>query len=102
MLRYVYYVSSCALAVFLAATQAQAGYCTDHAVVVQRLEQIYGERRQTALSGPDDMTVEVFAAIDTGSWTITVTDTGGLTCLVAAGQGFGWQHHLPATLPRDT
>ena len=32
--------------------------------------------------------VEVFASSDTGTWTITVTNASGVTCLVASGQAF--------------
>ena len=32
--------------------------------------------------------VETWANLDTGSWTITVTQPGGPTCLVASGQAF--------------
>ena len=32
--------------------------------------------------------MEVFASNESGSWTITVTHPNGVTCLVAAGQGF--------------
>ena len=32
--------------------------------------------------------VEVFASDETGTWTITVTNPAGVTCLVASGQSF--------------
>ena len=38
--------------------------------------------------GANNAIVEVFASDQTGSWTITVTAPGGLTCLVASGQAF--------------
>lgn len=68
--------------------QAQAGNCADHAVVVERLAERYGESRQSIGLAGDNSVVEVFASMDTGSWTITVTEAGGLTCLVAAGQAY--------------
>ncbi len=77
-------------AMMLAAQQVQAqpGNCADHAQVVERLAQSYGESRQSIGLGSDNSVVEVFASPDTGSWTITVTRPGGPTCLVAAGQAY--------------
>lgn len=69
-------------------TQAQTRNCADHGQVVERLAQSYGETRQSIGLGADNSVVEVFASMDTGSWTITVTRPGGLTCLVAAGQAY--------------
>lgn len=69
-------------------TQAQGGNCADHAAVVARLGEFYGESRQSIGLGQDNSVVEVFASMDTGSWTITVTRPGGPTCLVAAGQAY--------------
>jgi hypothetical protein len=67
---------------------AQSGNCADHAQVVERLGTHYGESRQSIGLGQDNAVVEVFASMDTGSWTITVTRPGGPTCLVAAGQAY--------------
>ncbi len=77
-------------AAFIAAqpVSAQTGNCADHAQVVERLGERYGESRQTIGLGSDNSVVEVFASMDTGSWTITVTRPGGPTCLVAAGQAY--------------
>ncbi|MEJ8561521.1 hypothetical protein QTO30_10055 [Yoonia sp. GPGPB17] len=69
-------------------TQAQTGNCADHATVVERLGERYGESKQSIGLGSDNAVVEVFASMDTGSWTITVTRPGGPTCLVAAGQAY--------------
>lgn len=68
--------------------QAQSGNCADHAQVVERLAERYGESRQSIGLADDNSVVEVFASMDTGSWTITVTRPGGPTCLVAAGQAY--------------
>jgi hypothetical protein len=76
-------------AMMLAAQQAHAqGNCADHATVVERLGEHYGESRQSMGLASDNAVVEVFASMDTGSWTITVTRPGGTTCLVAAGQAY--------------
>ena len=36
----------------------------------------------------DNTVMELYAAADTGTWTLTVTLPSGLTCLVAAGDNF--------------
>ena len=75
---------------------AQTRNCADHAQVVERLAERYGESRQSIGLGSDNSMVEVFASSETGSWTITVTMPGGQTCLVAAGQAY---QHVDEPLP---
>ena len=67
---------------------AAATSCAPRKVVVDRLAEKYGETRQSIGLGANNQMVEVFASMDTGSWTITVTQASGLTCLVASGQAF--------------
>ncbi|WP_406646830.1 hypothetical protein QEZ52_00215 [Aliisedimentitalea scapharcae] len=67
---------------------AQGRNCAPRHVVVDRLAQGFGETRQSIGLGAQGAVVEVFASTETGSWTITVTMPGGLTCLVASGQSF--------------
>ncbi len=77
---------------------AQGRPCADHATVVARLAEGYGESRQSMGLAADNTVVEVFASLETGTWTITVTRPGGPTCLVAS--GIGWEH-LGETLPPE-
>ena len=56
--------------------------------VLDRLASAYGETRQSIGLGENNQIVEVFASAETGTWTITVTNPNGLTCLVASGQAF--------------
>ncbi|MEL7115639.1 MAG: hypothetical protein AAGP08_08605 [Pseudomonadota bacterium] len=76
----------------LLATQhafAQGGpNCADRETVVERLASKYGESRQSIGLAPNNAVVEVFASSETGTWTITVTNPSGLTCLVASGQAY--------------
>lgn len=67
---------------------AQSNNCAPRDKVVDRLAAKYGETRQSIGLGTDNAVVEVFASDDTGTWTITVTRTDGMTCLVASGQAF--------------
>jgi hypothetical protein len=74
-----------------AATDASAQSsrnCGPRIAVVERLAEGYGETRQSVGLGANNAVVEVFASEETGSWTITITRPGGLTCLVASGQAF--------------
>lgn len=67
---------------------AQSRNCADHESIVVQLASRYGESRQSIGLGQDNSVLEVFASTETGTWTITVTMPGGLTCLVAAGEAF--------------
>lgn len=79
----------------LVATSASAApsRCASHTAVVDRLADVYGERRQAIGLAGDNTVVEVYASDESGSWSITITRPGGPTCLVAAGQNF--QLELP-------
>ncbi len=66
----------------------QNSNCAMRDIVVERLASAYGESRQSIGLAPNNSVVEVFASLETGTWTITVTTPSGLTCLVASGQAF--------------
>ncbi len=68
--------------------EANTRNCASHQAITARLADIYGERRQAMGLGGNNAVVEVYASDESGSWTITVTQPGGPTCLVAAGQNF--------------
>lgn len=91
-----------AAALFLATTTDVAAQtsrnCGPREAVVTRLAEGYGETRQSMGIGANNAIVEVFASDQTGSWTITVTAPGGLTCLVASGQAF---EELAEALPAN-
>ena len=79
---------TCAATLLASTATAQSRNCGDHATVVERLASGYGESRQSMGLGSDGTVIEVFASLDSGSWTITVTRPGGPTCLVASGQAY--------------
>ncbi len=70
------------------AAQAQGQNCGNCELVVERLTSKYGESRQSIGMAPQGRVVEVFASLETGTWTITVTTPNGVTCLVASGQSY--------------
>lgn len=75
----------------LVATQhafAQGNNCAARDTVVERLASGYGETRQSVGLAPNNSVVEVYASRETGTWTITVTNPSGITCLVASGQAY--------------
>lgn len=79
---------TCAVVLFASTASAQSHNCADHAMVADRLASGYGETRQSIGIGADNTVVEVFASLETGTWTIAVTQAGGPTCLVASGAAF--------------
>lgn len=86
-----------ALALTATGAQAQSGNCAPREVVVDRLATAYGETRHSMGLGAQGAVMEVFASHTSGSWTITVTMPGGLTCLIASGQAF---EAMAAPLPK--
>jgi hypothetical protein len=83
--------ASLGLGALLAATGpafSQSPNCAMRQHVLDRLASAYGETRQSIGLGSNNQVVEVFASTETGTWTITVTNPNGLTCLVASGQAF--------------
>jgi len=73
----------------LAGSQVMAQeHCAPHDVVVERLGENYGETRQSLGLDAVGSVVEVFASLETGTWTITVTRPGGPTCIAAVGEHY--------------
>ncbi len=66
----------------------QSNACAPREQVVEKLARTYGETRQSIGLGSNNAVMELFASDSTGTWTITVTTTAGMTCLVASGQAF--------------
>ena len=62
--------------------------CAAREVVLGHLTENFGESRQSIGKAPEGRVVEVFASLETGTWTITITLPDGLTCLVASGEAF--------------
>lgn len=73
--------------------QAPRAVCGARDQVVETLTGRFGEVAQSWGMGPGNRIVEVFASEETGTWTITVTDANGTTCLVASGRY--WENLAP-------
>ena len=78
-----------ATALILAPVSARAQQnCAPRPVVLEHLSGKFGESRQSIGMDSEGRVFEVFASTDAGTWTITITLPNGMTCLVAAGDGF--------------
>jgi hypothetical protein len=63
--------------------------CAPRDLVAERLNDHYGEAVQSrGLTEDGQALVETWANTESGSWTVTVTNTQGVTCLVVSGQMF--------------
>lgn len=77
----------------------QTPRCADRQTVLERLGGTYGETRRSMGMAPNNTVVEMHASTKSGTWTITVTNPNGITCMVAAGTSFETiEEELPASL----
>lgn len=79
------------LAVLSIAPVAAQTVCGPRAGIVQQLQSQYGETRQAmGLQGqpPNTVVIEIWANLETGTWTVLMTPPGQPTCLVTSGQGW--------------
>lgn len=67
---------------------AQQRNCAPRDVVLQRLSEGFGETRQAIGLATNNAVVEVFASMESGGWTITVTFPNRTTCLIASGENY--------------
>jgi hypothetical protein len=76
--------------------QQQCAVRTD---IVEGLAERYGERQMMSGLNPDGSMVQIFANVETGTWTALVVEANGMACLVAAGEDFdAAPSELPANL----
>jgi len=66
----------------------QSAPCGQRDRVIGQLTEKYGETRRSIAMAHNNSVVEVYASDDTGTWTITVTNANGTTCLMASGQSY--------------
>ena len=84
-----------ALALLAGTPSAQAWLspaCADRGQVVKKLAEKFGETLKSVGLHANDAVIEVYSSERTGTWTILVTRTDGMSCLLAAGQG--WQQDV--------
>ena len=68
--------------------RASPTQCANHEVVVSQLAKTYGEQPRSMGLSQDNTVMELYAAPETGTWTVTVTLPNGVTCLVGSGNNF--------------
>lgn len=91
-----YFAAAALAAFFVSPVQAQElSNCAPREIVIEQLADRYGESRQSVGVG-DNVLVETFASLETGTWTITATNVNGMTCMIASGQAFELlSEHIP-------
>ena len=62
--------------------------CAPHDTIATALSDQYGESAHAMGLAEDSTVMELYAAPQTGTWTLTVTMPNGVTCLVATGKNF--------------
>jgi hypothetical protein len=77
-----------ALLVSAGLAQAEGAQCSEHGAMTRMLAENWGESRQSIALDAADSMVELFASSETGTWTLTVTEPGGPTCMIASGHAF--------------
>jgi len=74
---------------------AQTPPCAPHEAMRRILAERWGETRTAIGLDRNGAMVEVWASLETGTWTITVTGPGGLTCIASSGAHFEMTLELP-------
>ncbi len=78
----------CAIALLPGLALADTPPCAPHDKVAEALQAQYGEAAHAMGLAQDNTVMELYAAPQTGTWTLTATLPNGLTCLVATGKAF--------------
>jgi len=66
----------------------QPNNCAPRDVVLKKLSGKYKETRHAIMLGAQNAIVEIYANLETETWTIAVTSAGGPMCVVASGIGY--------------
>ena len=76
-------------------------HCAARDAIVARLAERYGEVQTAGAAAGAVSFYEVFASETSGTWTILLTGVNGLSCIVAAGDGWRPGGPPPGTRPRE-
>ena len=71
-----------------ATVTAQAATCADRSYVIAQLQTRFGETLQAVSAPRKSAVLEIYTSRQTESWTVLMSFTRGLSCLVASGRGF--------------
>lgn len=85
--------------IFASAQSAMAQTaCAPRDQMIAKLQSSYGEDRMGAGLRGEASLFEVWASADSGTWTILVTDTEGVSCIMASGDTWLDMPTVPAAL----
>jgi hypothetical protein len=76
-----------------AAPAYSQAHCADRDGVIERLGDSYGETLAAGGLRSATQVLEVWAAPETGTWTVLITGADGKTCVLATGTD--WHQHGP-------
>lgn len=80
------YLSRILIVAFLTAFAGTAyAQCLPHEIAVQNLEKSYGEKPVGLGVAPQGRQVLELFVSETGTWTILMTQTNGMSCITASG-----------------
>lgn len=82
----------------LADTSAE-NRCAPRDLIVTSLAMDYGETHVGSGFQGTQQILEVFASDDKGTWTIIVTETNGVACIISAGTDWHERSMLPVGVP---
>lgn len=77
----------------LVATSVEAQNCAKRDLVVERLSGKYLEHQHATGTQGENAILEIHFSLDTGTFTVLVTNAHGVSCIVATGENF--ELHLP-------
>ena len=78
----------------------QGAVCADRNVVVDRLEQEFGEMPTGGGLVSGSQLLEIWSAPDTGTWTALMTRADGISCILGSGEN--WNQKLPDAIAAGT
>ncbi len=99
MKRSIILLLGAAILPFIALPANAQAVCGDRGEIVSRLETAYQEKASAIGLAGNGGVVELYTS-EKGSWTLLLTQTTGVSCLIAAGDS--WEtvpHPKPASLP---
>ena len=70
------------------ATAQNTRPCFQREALIETLAAKYGEARQVVALDGQGRLIEIFANVETGSWTLTVSLPSGVTCMMRSGLAF--------------
>ena len=65
-----------------------ARHCAPREAIITRLAEKFGESRQGLGLGRNNAVMEIFANLQSGSWTIIATLANGTSCIIASGEAY--------------